>query len=98
MIAVDTNLLAFAHRQESRGSSRRGANRGRPRVLSETEDFLAVLERFVRRPRVRGPVVHDARVAALCVAHGAVELLTVDRDFALFPELHTRDPLRTAPG
>jgi len=67
-------------------------------LLTETEDFLAVLERFVRRPRVRGPVVHDARVAALCVAHGARELLTADRDFALFPELPTRDPLRTATG
>ena len=43
-------------------------------------------------PRVRGPVVHDARVAAICLAHGADELLTRDRDFALFPELKTRDP------
>ena len=61
-------------------------------LLGETEDFLAVLARFVRRPRVRGPVVHDARVAALCVAHGTEELLTVDRDLALFPELDTRNP------
>ena len=148
MIAVDTNLLVYAHRRESRHhESARGIVRalaeGRERwaipwpclyeffsvvtnprnwkeaasspdqawqqidawaaspsvsLLTETADFLAVLERFVRRPRVRGPVVHDARVAALCVAHGAVELLTVDRDFALFPELPTRDPLRTTPG
>jgi toxin-antitoxin system PIN domain toxin len=67
-------------------------------LLAETEDFLTVLARFVRRPRVRGPVVHDARVAALCVAHGADELLTVDRDFALFPELPTRNPFPTASG
>jgi len=65
-------------------------------LLTETEDFLAVLERYVRRPRVRGPVVHDARVAALCVAHGAEELLTADRDFALFPELRTRNPFPPA--
>jgi uncharacterized protein len=59
------------------------------RLLAETDDFLAVLERFMCRPRVRGPIVHDARVAAICVG----ELLTADRDFALFPELRTRNPL-----
>ncbi len=63
------------------------------RLLSEPEGFAPVLERFVMSPRVRGPLVHDARVAALCVAHGVDVLLTRDRDFALFPELHTRDPL-----
>jgi hypothetical protein len=39
-------------------------------------------------------VVHDARIAALCVAHGVEVLLTRDRDFSLFTELATRDPLR----
>ena len=63
------------------------------RLIGETEDFATILERFVRRPRVRGGVVHDARIAAICVAHGAEALLTRDRDFALFPELRTRDPL-----
>jgi hypothetical protein len=43
-----------------------------------------------------GPFVHDARIAALCVAHGTDALLTADRDFALFPELSTRDPFRGA--
>lgn len=61
-------------------------------LIGETEDFLAVLQGFMRRPRVRGPIVHDARVAAICVAHGVEELLTSDRDFALFPELPTRNP------
>jgi toxin-antitoxin system PIN domain toxin len=62
------------------------------RLLSETEGFTSVLESFIRRARVRGPVVHDARVAALCVAHGVERLVTRDRDFSLFPELATRDP------
>jgi toxin-antitoxin system PIN domain toxin len=61
-------------------------------MLGETEDFTHVLSRFVRHPRVRGPIVHDARVAALCVAHGVDELLTRDRDFSLFGELKTRNP------
>jgi uncharacterized protein len=62
------------------------------RLLGETEGFAAILGRFVLRPRVRGSVVHDARIAALCVAHGVEALLTRDRDFALFTELETRDP------
>lgn len=64
-------------------------------LLKETEDFLALLERFARRPRVRGPIIHDARVAAICVAHGVEELLTADRDFSLFPEVPARNPLAT---
>jgi uncharacterized protein len=62
------------------------------RLLGETEDFPSVLERFLRLPRVRGPVVHDARVAALCIAHGVEELLTRDRDFSLFADLPVRNP------
>lgn len=63
------------------------------RLLGETMDFAALLARFVLLPRVRGPVVHDARIAALCAAHGVEALLTRDRDFSLFGELCTRNPL-----
>lgn len=62
------------------------------RLLAETADFGAILAGFARRPRVRGPVIHDARVAAICVAHGVEALLSRDRDFSLFPELRVRDP------
>jgi toxin-antitoxin system PIN domain toxin len=62
------------------------------RLLAEPDDFVAQLGPFVRRARVRGPVVHDARVAAICVAHGVEKLLTRDRDFSLFPELPTENP------
>ena len=64
----------------------------RATLLGESDDSIEVLQQFVRRPRVRGPIVHDARIAALCVAHGVNELLTADRDFSQFPELTTRDP------
>lgn len=64
------------------------------RLLSEPEAFTPVLERMVRRSRVRGPVVHDARVAAICLAHGVETLYTRDRDFGLFPELRTDNPFR----
>lgn len=64
------------------------------RLLGETDGFVSVLEGFASRARVRGPLIHDARIAALCVAHGVEALLTRDRDFSLFPELAIRDPLK----
>jgi uncharacterized protein len=63
-------------------------------LLAEPPGFAEVLEPLAQRARVRGPVVHDARVAALCLAHGVETLLTRDRDFSLFPELSTQDPFR----
>jgi hypothetical protein len=62
------------------------------RLIGETEAFAAVLSGFLQRPRVKGPIVHDARVAAICVAHGVGRLATRDRDFSLFPELATENP------
>ncbi len=67
-------------------------------LIGETDDFLAVLQDFMRRPRNRGPIVHDARVAAICVAHGAEVLLSADRDFAQFPELPVRNPFTSTGG
>jgi toxin-antitoxin system PIN domain toxin len=142
MVAVDTNVLVYAHRREVRenrtamkvvaGLAESGERWAipwpciyefisvvtNPRIwkdtasspeeaskqldtwlespslvlLSETNDFWTILRGFAIRPRVRGPVVHDARVAALCIAHGVNELLTRDRDFSLFSELVVRDP------
>lgn len=64
------------------------------RLIGETEDFPVTLGPFIQRPRVHGGVVHDARVAAVCVAHGVEVLLSRDRDLMLFPELRIRDPFR----
>jgi toxin-antitoxin system PIN domain toxin len=63
-------------------------------VLAETPGFATVLAGFARRARVRGPIIHDARIAAICIAHGVDKLLTRDRDFALFPELVIEDPFQ----
>lgn len=62
------------------------------RLLGESHGFASVLASFVRRPRVRGAVVHDARIAAICIAHGVDALITRDRDFSLFPELRVENP------
>ena len=62
-------------------------------MIGETDNFMDVLEGLVNRPRITGPLVHDARIAAICIANGVDALLTRDRDFSLFPQLPTRDPL-----
>ena len=62
------------------------------RMIGETKAFGDILRRFVLRPHVVGGVVHDARIAAICVAHGVEVLLTRDRDLSLFRELPLRDP------
>lgn len=142
MIAVDTNVLVYAHRGESRIGEEAYATLTRlaegdtawaipwpccyeflsvvtnrrvwkdratssarawdqfvawtrsptHRMIGETDGFAELLGRFVQRPHVVGGVVHDARIAAICVAHGVEALLTRDRDFSLFPELRTRNP------
>lgn len=42
---------------------------------------------------VSGPLNHDARLAAICMAHGVTELWTADRDYLRFPGLRSRNPL-----
>ncbi len=65
-------------------------------LLSETEDFLPIFARLAAHPRITGGRVHDARIAAVCIAHGVSEFLTRDRDFSHFPGLRVRDPLIAA--
>jgi predicted nucleic acid-binding protein len=45
------------------------------------------LKKLLSAGRVSGPIVHDARVAATCLARGIDSLWTTDRDFSRFPEL-----------
>jgi uncharacterized protein len=62
-------------------------------LLSEGETHFAQLARLSRRAKLAGPKIHDARIAALCLSHGVEILYTADRDFSLFPELKTMNPL-----
>src|SRR5688572_21168320 len=63
------------------------------RALGESEDHLGHLEALALAAAVQGARVHDARVAAICVAHGVTELWTVDRDFGRFKGVRTHNPL-----
>ena len=62
-------------------------------VLGEPDDHWSILRGQLMAGQVRGPMVHDARVAALCIGNGVSELLTADRDFDRFPVLASRNPL-----
>lgn len=62
-------------------------------LLTETPRHWASLNALLTTSRVVGPVVHDARIAVLCMTHGVTELLTLDRDFSRFPELTVRSIL-----
>jgi toxin-antitoxin system PIN domain toxin len=142
LIAIDTNLLVYAHRRDSPWHQRAAAcikvlAQGReawsipwpciheflaivthPRIyappsrleqavdqvdawlesptlslLNETHDHWEQLKTQLSAARITGPAVHDARVVALCLAHGVRELYTADRDFNRFPSLTCRNPL-----
>ena len=142
MIAVDTNLLVYAHRRDSawhgpartmlrnlaEGSSpwavpwpclheffsivthpkifrppstpdealeEIDAWMGSPShiLIGEDQGYWAYLVDFIETAKVKGPLVHDARVAAICRLHGVRELWTADRDYSRFPQLKVKNPL-----
>ena len=64
-------------------------------TLAETDAYWADLRRVLERSKAAGAMVHDARVAAICLHHGVRELWTADRDFSRFADLATRNPLVT---
>ena len=56
------------------------------RTIGETGDFAGILGRLAYRPHVASEGVRDARIAALCVAHGADALCTRGRKSSRLPE------------
>lgn len=142
MIAVDTNVLVYAHREDSPHHDRAApalrdlATRGQPwaipwpcvheflaivthpRIYSPPTPLrsaLAAVESLLAAPDLHllgeasgharlladllaasgavGPRVHDARIAAICLAHGVDALWSADRDFSWFPALKVHNPL-----
>jgi len=62
-------------------------------LLGESGEHWPTLRSLLLEGRIAGPVVHDARVAALCLTHGVRELWSADRDFGRFPALRVVNPL-----
>ncbi len=61
--------------------------------IAEGEGYLQRLAKIVTGAQTRGGAIHDARIAAICLHHGAAELWSADRDFSRFSDLRTRNPL-----
>ena len=142
MIAVDTNLLVYAHREDSTWHAAALSHittlaEGRaawaipwpcvheflaivthPRIyapptptaraldqvdawlaspsvvlLAEAGGYWQGLRDLIAAGKNTGPLVHDARIAALCQQHGVRELWSVDRDFSRVRGIKVRNPL-----
>jgi len=62
-------------------------------LLAESPGYFEKLRDIATTARLKGPRIHDARIAALCLHHGVSELWSADRDFSVFPQLKVRNPL-----
>lgn len=62
-------------------------------ALAENPDRLDRPEHLLVTAKAAGPMVHDARIAALCLSHGIRQFWSPDRDFSRFPTLKIRNPL-----
>ncbi len=62
-------------------------------LLAESTGHWAGLRALLEDGRIAGPIVHDARIAALCRLRGVRELWSADRDFTRFPGLVVVNPL-----
>ena len=142
MIAVDTNILVYAHREDSEWHQAADrvlsheAESGRtwaipwaclheflaivthPRIfdpptplkdaleqvacwlemptlvlLTEESGYWEILRPLIENGQIKGPQIHDARIAAMCLEHGIRELWTADRDFSRLQGLRVVNPL-----
>jgi toxin-antitoxin system PIN domain toxin len=62
------------------------------RILNPEERYLRLLGEVVRSADVRGNLIFDAQIVAVCLEHGVSELVTWDRDFSRFPKFRLRTP------
>ena len=142
MIAVDTNILVYAHRADSLWHAKADrrlaelAESGSPwaipwpciheflaivtdpkiyrpptpvtkaveqvqcwlecpsvTLLGETQEYWDELRAAILGGRLVGPVIHDARVIAICRQHGVKALWSADRDFSRLSGLKLINPL-----
>ncbi len=62
-------------------------------MIGEGAGYFETLADILAKGAVCGALVHDARIAAICLHNGVRELWTADRDFSRFPALKTRNPM-----
>jgi toxin-antitoxin system PIN domain toxin len=66
---------------------------GNLQLIGESDGYFEKLKVISGAAKLKGPRIHDARIAALCLHHGIAELWTADRDFSAFPQIKIRNPL-----
>jgi hypothetical protein len=62
-------------------------------LIAESSGYIEKLRDLATAAKLKGPRIHDARIAALCLHHGVDEFWSADRDFSAFPTLRVRNPL-----
>ena len=60
------------------------------RILRPGDNYLEHLFLVMQKADVRGNLVFDAQIVALCREHGITNVLTNDRDFERFGEISVR--------
>lgn len=66
---------------------------GNLELLSEGDSYLEKLRNLATTAKIEGARIHDARIAAICLAHGVQEFWSYDRDFRGFTSLTVKNPL-----
>jgi len=61
--------------------------------VGEGPDYVKTLKQIAVAGKISGSMVHDARIAAICLHNGITELWSADRDFSRYGQLKTRNPL-----
>ena len=61
--------------------------------LAKGAGCLDALERLAKPALLQGAILHDARIAALCIFHGDESALIGRSGFFRFPELAVANPL-----
>lgn len=62
-------------------------------TIGEGFGYFDTLKKRALNGNIRGPMIHDARIAAICSQNGVSELWTADRDFSRFSNIKIRNPL-----
>ena len=60
--------------------------------IGEGVDHYERLRHLAKAGAIAGPLIHDARIAAICLSNGVKTLWSVDRDFSRFPSVKVRNP------
>ena len=63
------------------------------RLLGEGAGYWEVISAQATAGKIKGPKIHDARIAAICIHHRVKKFWTADRDFSSFPKIACENPL-----